>query len=340
MEYLLDSKVGIIESTNSIRVIGHRVVHGGEFFSTPQKINHKILEQIKSVAHLAPLHNPANIKGIEVAQKLFPKAAQVAVFDTAFHQTIPEKVFRYAIPEKFYTEENIRVYGMHGTSHQYITKNTAKYLNKDIDKTSLISIHLGNGCSIAAVKKGQCIDTSMGFSPLAGLVMGTRCGDIDPAVLLYLNQNLGYSTEDINTILNKESGLKGLTGTNDLRDILENAAKGDEKSTLAIDIYTYRIKKYIGSYIASLGQLPDAIVFTGGVGENASIIRAKVLSDLQHLGIQIEQEKNDVRISGNKEFQETDAPIKLLVIPTNEELEIAQQSYSLIQHQIEDAVFL
>jgi acetate kinase len=319
---LIDKEHGVILDVNEINSVGHRVVHGGEYFSSPQLIDSDLKTKVKELVPLAPLHNPPNILGIEVSEEIFSQATQVAVFDTAFHQTIPEYAYRYAVPEKYYSEYGIRLYGMHGTSHRFIVKETAKYLKKGRDEINLITIHLGNGCSISAVKGGKSIDTSLGFSPLPGLVMGTRSGDIDPSIIFHLIRQHGFSYQEIETTLNKESGLKGLTGFTDLRDIHKKRKGGDKAAELALEIYCYRIKKYIGAYLAAIGPL-DAIVFTAGVGENDSFVRAKTLDGLEHLGIKLDLEENNKIESGIRELHHSESSIKLLVVPTDEEKQIA-----------------
>ncbi len=323
---LTDKKIGVIKNTNDINVVGHRVVHGGELYLSATIINNTVKENIKALFSLAPLHNPANFTGIEVAEKIFREAKQVAVFDTAFHQTIPQFAFRYAIPEKFYKEDKIRVYGFHGTSHKYITEQARLYLNNNAAK--LISIHLGNGCSMAAVMNGKCVDTSMGFSPLAGLVMGARSGDIDPSVLFYL-MDKGYSSNNINNLLNKQSGMLGLTGSNDMRDVNKAVEEGDENAKLAVKMYAYRIQKYIGAYAAAMNGL-DAIIFTAGVGENDAAMRKRVCLHLSFLNINIDDKKNEEKSIVLREINPANALIKVLVIPTNEELEIAKQCFELL----------
>lgn len=323
---LTDKQNGIIQNTNDIDVVGHRVVHGGEMFSSATLIDEQVKKDIKALSVLAPLHNPANLTGIEVAEKIFAKAKQVAVFDTAFHQTIPPYAYRYAIPNDLYEKDKIRVYGAHGTSHQYVTEKAAEYLGNQAAK--LISIHLGNGCSMAAVKEGKSIDTSMGLSPLAGLIMGTRSGDIDPSVVFYLYDK-GYSSKDINNLLNKQSGMLGLTSSNDMRDVNKAAENGDEKAELALQMYAYRIQKYIGAYAAAMNGL-DAILFTAGVGENDADMRARVCTNMSFLGIGINEKKNKTRSRDIADISGENASVKVLVVPTNEELEIAQQCYSLL----------
>jgi acetate kinase len=319
---LSDKEHGVIKDISEIDIIGHRVVHGGEFFSAPRLIDKKLKKKIKELIPLAPLHNPPNLMGINVSEEIFPQATQVAVFDTAFHQTIPTFAHRYAIPKKLYKKYGIRVYGMHGTSHSYVTGTAAKYLEKAPNEVNLITIHLGNGCSISAVRDGKCIDTSMGFSPLPGLVMGTRSGDIDPSIIFHLIRQHGYSSQEVETLLNKKSGLKGLTGLTDLRDIHSQIEKGDKEAKLALDIYCYRIKKYIGAYYAAVGPL-DAIVFTAGVGENDGSVRKAVLEGLDHLGIQLDEEENNKTLPGLREIQGPESKIKVLIVPTDEEKQIA-----------------
>ena len=324
---LTDEAKGVIKSGGEIEVVGHRVVHGGETYSAATLIDTSVKESIKALSALAPLHNPANLEGIEVAEKMFINAKQIAVFDTAFHQSLPPFAFRYAIPDSFYKEDKIRIYGFHGTSHHYVTEQAGIYLKNEAAK--LISLHLGNGCSMAAVQGGKCIDTSMGFSPLAGLIMGTRSGDIDPSVVFYLYDK-GYSSNDINNLLNKQSGMLGLTGFNDMRDVNKAVAEGSEEASLALDMYAYRIKKYIGAYAAAMNGV-DALIFTAGVGENDSDIRKRVCADMEFLNIGIDEEKNENRSSGIREINDTKATVKVLVIPTNEELFIAKQCYRLVQ---------
>lgn len=325
---LTDAETGVIKKPGEIEVVGHRVVHGGESFAATAIITKKVKEKIKKLFPLAPLHNPANYLGIEVAERIFTRAKQVAVFDTAFHQTIPPTAFTYAIPKSFYTDHHIRVYGFHGTSHKYVTGRAIEYLNRP--EAKLITIHLGNGCSMAAVKNGKSVDTSMGFSPLSGLVMGTRSGDIDPSVIFHLISQLGYDPEQVNTILNKQSGMLGLSGFSDMRDIAKSIQEGNRDSELALEIYAYRIKKYIGAYAAVLNGL-DAIVFTAGVGENDVNTRQRICNGMQFLGIHPDEEKNKTLSTAVREINRDDSPVKILVIPTNEELEIAHQCFELLQ---------
>ncbi|HYK47527.1 MAG TPA: acetate kinase, partial [Parafilimonas sp.] len=319
--------IGVIKDPGEIDAVGHRVVHGGESFAATTIVTRKVKEEIKKLFPLAPLHNPANYLGIEVAEKIFSKAKQVAVFDTAFHQTLPEKAFRYAIPKSFYTDLHIRAYGFHGTSHKYVSETAMEHLNNRAAK--LVTLHLGNGCSMTAVKNGTSVDTSMGFAPLNGLIMGTRSGDIDPSMIFHLIK-LGYDPQEVNTLLNKKSGMLGLTGFSDMRDIDNAVQQGNKDGDLALEMYAYRIKKYIGSYAAVLNGL-DAIVFTGGVGENHVNTRHRVCSEMDFLGVRLDEEKNNRRSTGVREINSDDSPVKILIVPTNEELEIAKQCYALLK---------
>src|SRR5690242_6747489 len=323
---LTNTDNGVIKDPSAIDIVGHRVVHGGESFAATTIITPEVKDKIKRLFPLAPLHNPPNYLGIEVAEQLFPKAKQVAVFDTAFHQTIPEKAFRYAIPPKFYYENGVRVYGFHGTSHKFVSAKAIEYLQKP--NSRLITIHLGNGCSMTAVKDGKSVDTSMGFGPMNGLIMGTRAGDIDQSVIFYMVDQLGYDADKVKEMLNYNSGMTGLTGSNDMRDITSMIRSGNKQALLAYEMYAYRIRKYIGSYTAVLNGL-DAIVFTGGVGENDTLTAKLCSSELEYLGIFLDEEKNNRRLKGIHEINKDDSPVKILVVPTNEELEIAMQCYSL-----------
>jgi len=325
---LLDAQTGVIKNSHDIAAVGHRVVHGGSTFAKTTVITAAVKQKIKDLCALAPLHNPPNYEGIEVAEELFPQATQIAVFDTAFHQSIPQKAYQYAIPTSFLDKNHIRLYGFHGTSHRYVSKKAMAYLG--LEKSKLISIHLGNGCSMTAVKNGKSIDHSLGFGPMNGLIMGTRSGDIDPSVIFYLVDKLGYTLTKVNTLLQKQSGMLGLTGYSDLRDIEAQAAKGNKACQLALDMNAYRIKKYIGSYMAVLNGV-DALIFTAGIGEHSPTMRRLVCKDLNYLGIALEGAKNTAYKTGIAEIQSTDSKVKILVIPTNEEAEIAQQAYSLIK---------
>lgn len=327
---LTDKAIGVIKKPSDIQIVGHRIVHGGQTFSATTIITAEVKEKIKKLFSLAPLHNPPNFLGIEVTEKLFPTATEIAVFDTAFFQTIPPEAFRYAIPSKFYYENHIRVYGFHGTSHKYVSSKAIGYLQKE--STKIITIHLGNGCSMAAVKGGKSIDTSMGFGPMNGLIMGTRAGDIDQSIIFYLIDQLGYTAGEVKNLLNYESGMTGLTGHNDMRDITTKIEAGDKEALLAYEMYSYRIKKYIGAYAAALNGL-DAIVFTGGIGENDRLIRKMSLCNLEYLGIYFDEERNNGSVKEIFEINTERSMVKLLVIPTNEELEIAAQCYELVVNQ-------
>lgn len=327
VQLLQDKTTGVISSTDDIKAVGHRVVHGGSSFTTTTVINKEVKSKIKELFELAPLHNPANLEGIEVAEAIFSNAVQVAVFDTAFHQTMPVRAHKFPIPNKFLDEDKIRVYGFHGTSHKYVSEQANAYLGKTDSK--LITVHLGNGCSITAVQNGKSVDHSLGFGPVNGLIMGTRSGDIDHTLIFYLVNSLGYTLDEVNKILQKESGMLGLTGFSDLRDIESAAAKGDANCQLALDMNTYRIKKFIGSYIAAMNGV-DAIVFTAGIGENSDVIRRLVCKDLDVFGITIDEEKNKVRAKKLIEISKEGANTKVLIIPTNEELEIAKQTFELL----------
>lgn len=328
---LLEPSTALLNSADEIDAVGHRVVHGGSAFSETVVINEEVKGKIRELFSLAPLHNPHNYKGIEVSEKIFKRATQIAVFDTAFFQSMPEEAFRYAIPEKFYLEHQIRTYGFHGTSHKYVSQQAIEYLKKDHSK--IITVHLGNGCSITAIKNGQSIEHSLGFGPMNGLVMGTRSGDIDQSVIFYMMDELGYSSSEVKKILQQESGMYGLTGYSDLREIELKAEEGDQKCILALKINAYRVKKYIGAYAAVLNGL-DALVFTAGIGENSDVIRKLVCTDMEYLGIQLDVEKNSIRSKDIREIQSTNTPVKIMVIPTNEEIEIALQSYQLVSKQL------
>ncbi len=324
---LLDKNFGVITSTDDIQIVAHRVVHGGNSFTKTTIVTDEVKEKIEELYSLAPLHNPANLEGIKVAETIFTEAKQIAVFDTAFHQTIPVKAYKYAIPNKFLEEDKIRLYGFHGTSHKYVSEKAIEYLGSETSK--IITVHLGNGCSITAIQDGESIDHSLGFGPVTGLIMGSRSGDIDHSLIFYLINNLGYEANYVNDMLQKESGMQGLTGFSDLRDIEAAAEKGDENCQLALDMNAYRIKKYIGSYIAAMNGL-DAIVFTAGIGENSVYIRKLVCNSMEFFGIELDEAKNDIRAKQLTEIHKEISNVKILVIPTNEELEIAKQSYELL----------
>lgn len=328
---LMDEKVGVIKSTDEIEAVGHRVVHGGSAFSNTVLITTEVKDKIRQLFDLAPLHNPANLEGIIVAEDIFNSAKQVAVFDTAFHQTIPVVAYKYALPNYLLTENKVRVYGFHGTSHKYVSENAIHYLrqNSKHKGSKIITIHLGNGCSMTAIKDGKSIDHTLGFGPMNGLIMGTRSGDVDQSVIFYLVSSLGYSLDAVNTMLQKQSGMLGLTGYSDLRDIEANAENGNADCQLALAMNAYRIKKYIGSYAAVLNGL-DAIIFTAGIGENSSYIRKLVCTDMDYFGIELDESKNEMRSKEVREINTVDSKTKILVIPTNEEIEIANQVFELL----------
>ncbi len=328
---LVDPEHGVIADKSEISAVGHRVVHGGETFHSTTIIDEDVIAAIMENIPLAPLHNPPNLMGIEVAGSIFPDAPQVAVFDTGFHQTIPSHAFLYAIPYEMYERHKIRRYGFHGTSHAYVSEQAAEYLGRPLTELNLITIHIGNGASMTAIKNGKSVDTSMGMTPLAGLVMGTRSGDIDPALPFFMSDHLGISLQEINRLLNKESGLKGLCGTNDMREVIENMKKGDKQAAMALDVYVYRIKKYIGAYFAAL-EVVDAVIFTAGVGEHAPLIREKSCQGLSRLGIEIDANKNAVPGGSIREISSPNSDVKVLVIPTNEELEIARETKKAIEN--------
>lgn len=320
------SKYEILQDFTSLSAIGHRVVHGGEEFKNATVINESVIKQIEALIPLAPLHNPANLEGILVARKKAPFVPQIAVFDTAFHSHMPEEAYLYALPYKMYEKYKIRRYGFHGTSHSYVLKKTAEFLKEDAGDLNIITLHLGNGSSVCAIEEGVSVDTSMGFTPLEGLIMGSRCGDIDPAILIHMQRELGMSVDEVDTLLNKKSGLIGICGSNDVRSLIE---LNDEKSKLAIKMMVRRIKKYIGAYIALLGEV-DAIVFTGGIGENSAYIR-EMIFETEICGTVLDKDlnnKNETVISTKK------SSIKLMVIKTNEEEEIANECLSVLKLKV------
>lgn len=323
-------ETGALADTGELGGIGHRVVHGGEKFKEPARVTPEVLAAIRGLIPLAPLHNPANLLGMEVTMESAPTVPQVAVFDTAFHQTLPPCAYRYAIPKKLYEAHQVRRYGFHGTSHRYVAKKSAEFLQKPLATLNLISLHLGNGASAAAIQQGKCIDTSMGLTPLEGLIMGTRCGDLDPAIIFYLERETGLASWEIEAILNKESGLKGICGVNDMRTVGELARAENPEAQLAVSMYCYRIKKYIGAYHAVLGGL-DGLIFTGGIGENAGFIRAGCCEGLTHLGLKLDPGKNCGAIEGGAAIESATSRGKILVIPTNEELEIAEQTVACLE---------
>lgn len=330
LKALIDPENGVIKDMSEISSVGHRIVHGGEKYAGSVLINDDVMAAIEECVKLAPLHNPPNIIGINACKDLMPETPMVGVFDTAFHQTIPQESFMYAIPYELYEEHKIRGYGFHGTSHKFVSKEAADFIGKDIKDLKIITCHLGNGASVAAVKNGVCVDTSMGFTPLAGLIMGTRCGDIDPAVVTYLIKDLGMSAEEANTVLNKESGVLGVSGiSSDFRDLEDAAAEGNKKAQLALDMFHYRVKKYIGSYTAAMGGV-DCIVFTGGIGENGCETREAISKELSFLGFEFNSEANDGLRGKLADITTSDSKVKVLVVPTNEELMIARDTKEIV----------
>ena len=329
LEAVVDPKYGVLKSLEEITAIGHRVVHGGEDYAKSVQLTDEVMKALKKNIELAPLHNPPNIMGIEACQQLMPSVPQVCVFDTAYHQTMPEHAFLYGIPYEKYEQYKIRKFGFHGTSHKYVAQRAAAFLGKPLSKLKIITCHLGNGSSISAIDGGKSIDTSMGFTPLEGLMMGTRSGDLDPAVITFLMAKEGWSTAEANNYLNKKCGVLGLSGvSSDFRD-LENAADaGNKRAQLALDRFAYGVKKFIGAYAAVLNGV-DTVVFTAGLGENSAVMRAKICAGLNYLGIEIDAERNNIR--GQEALISTDAsPTKVLVIPTNEELMIARDTFDIV----------
>lgn len=320
---------GVISDIQEIAAIGHRVVHGGEGFRQPVLIDRQVIDAIRALEDLAPLHNPANLSGIEICLQLFPGLPQAAIFDTAFHQSMPPQAYRYALPDALYHQHHVRRYGFHGTSHQYVAQQAAAWLQRPLADLRLISLHLGNGASAAAIDAGRCIDTSMGLTPLEGLMMGTRCGDLDPAVPFYLARTTGASPAELERLLNRESGLQGICGASDMRDVLSLADDDDERAQLALSMFCYRIRKYIGAYFAALGGA-DAVIFTAGIGENAPRVRQLCCQKLAPLGIIIDERKNQAQQTDIFAIHRDDAAVRLLVVPTDEELAIARQVRDLI----------
>jgi len=329
---ITDLRTGEIEEFNQIDAIGHRVVQGGETFSSATVIDDIVKQVIRENIPLAPLHNPANLIGIEVAEKLFPSIPNIAVFDTEFHQSMPAKAFLYSLPEQYYSDYKIRKYGFHGTSHKYVANEAAKTLGTNIEELNLISIHLGNGCSISAIEKGKCVDTSMGMTPLSGLMMGTRSGDFDPGIIGYLLKQTGMDIDELDAVLSNKSGFKGICDLSDMRDIQQAAIGGDKSANLAIEMFCYQVKKYIGAYMAVLGST-DAIIFTAGVGENNATIRGKCCENLISLGIEIDNDKNVMKRNNVSSFKlhSKKSKVKILVVPTNEELQIATEVMQALQ---------
>jgi len=334
VHYLTSSKDGVIKDVSEIYAVGHRVVHAGEYYKSTAIITDEVMTALRAVVPLAPLHNPANIIGIEATQHIMPGIPMAAVFDTAFHQSMPEKAYIYPIPYKYYKQNKIRRYGFHGTSHFFVAKQGAKRLERKLRNIKVITCHLGNGSSMAAIKNGRSIDTTMGFTPLEGLMMGTRCGDIDPAIVMYLQRAENLSYQEIDSILNKQSGIKGVSEiSSDMRDIENSIEQGDLQAMLAQDIYAYRIKKYIGAYIAAMNGV-DLIIFTAGIGERDIQVRKKVLEKLQYLGIILDPEANRNTFGTFGIITTPDSRVTAMVIPTNEELEIAQQTVAVVGKQL------
>lgn len=331
IDALVDPTYGVIKDMSEITAVGHRVVHGGEAFSGSVIIDAQVMKVLNACIDLAPLHNPPNIIGIEACKEAMPGVPMVGVFDTAFHQTMPPEAYLYAIPYELYEKHKIRKYGFHGTSHKYVAERAAKLLKTPIEQLKIITCHLGNGSSITAVKNGKSVDTSMGFTPLAGVAMGTRSGMIDPAIVTFLMEKENLSIKEVNDLLNKKSGVLGISGvSSDFRDIHAAADEGNKRARLALDIFAYSVKKYIGTYAAIMGGV-DAIVFTAGIGENNAKMRTGILSGLEFMGIKIDEEKNAIR-GKEIDISTPDASVRTLVIPTNEELMIALDTKKLIEN--------
>ena len=330
LDAVIDSEHGVVKSMDEIGAVGHRVVHAGEKFASSVLITEDVKRALTECIELAPLHNPPNLLGIDACEQLMPNTPMVGVFDTAFHQTMPPESYIYALPYEYYTKHGIRRYGFHGTSHKYVAERAAEILNVDIEDLKLITCHLGNGASVSAIKRGKCIDTSMGFTPLEGLVMGTRCGDIDPAIVTFIREKEHLKQGEANEILNKKSGVLGISGvSSDFRDIEEAAAEGNERAQLALKVFAHKVRFYIGAYIAEMNGV-DAIVFTAGLGENGIAMRDIICNDLGNLGIKLDLVKNKVR---GKEtiISRDDSKVKVLLIPTNEELMIARDTYNIVK---------
>lgn len=331
LDALVDEKIGVIKSLTEINACGHRVAHGGEVFKSSVLVGEKEKEQIRALFALAPLHNPANLQGIEAMEAILPGVPQVAVFDTSFHQTMPEKAYLYAIPYEYYQTDKIRRYGFHGTSHRFVAPKAAKMAGMDINNSKIISCHLGSGASICAVKNGQSVDTSMGFTPVEGLIMGSRCGDLDLGVLLYIAEKEKMGIKEMNNFINKDCGLKGITGgVVDMRDIMAGKREGKQRETYAFDMFAYRVKKYIGAYAAAMGGV-DIILFTGGIGENAWWQRQEICEGLEFLGAEMDKEANEKMAGQDGIISKPDSRVKILSVTTDEELVIAQDTYSIVK---------
>jgi acetate kinase len=330
LKALVDSTHGVINNLDEIKAVGHRVAHGGEFFTESSLIDEKVKHEIEKCIELAPLHNPANLKGILSMESLLPGVPQVAVFDTSFHQTMPKKAYLYAIPYEYYENFKIRKYGFHGTSHKFVAKKACKILGMDFENSKIITCHLGNGASIAAIKNGKSVETSMGFTPVDGLIMGTRCGAIDPGVLLYIAERENLNFKGISDLINKKSGVSGISGiSSDMRDLENAAADGNERAQLALDMYFYRVKQYVGSYAATMEGL-DLLIFTGGIGENDSIIREYVSKSIAFMGVDFDEDANRGVRGKDKLLTKLESKIKVMSITTNEELVIASDTASIV----------
>lgn len=332
LDILTDAECGVIKSMDAIDAVGHRVVHGGEEFAASTLITDEVMKALEKCSAMAPLHNPPNIIGINACKAIMPGVPQVGVFDTAFHQTMPAKAFMYGLPYELYTEDHIRRYGFHGTSHRYVAGEVAKVMGVPVEKLRIINCHLGNGSSLAAIKYGKCVDTTMGFTPLAGVLMGTRCGDIDPAIVLNVMDNHNLSTKEMDTLMNKKSGVLGISGvSSDFRDLGQAAAEGNERAQLALDMFHYQVRKEIGAFAAAMGGV-DVITFTAGVGENGIEDRAAIAEGLEYLGAKLDPQRNNVR--GKDALISTDdSTVKMYVIPTNEEIMIARDTKDIVSKQ-------
>ena len=331
LDALVNPKTGAIASLSEIDAVGHRVVHGGEKFAASTLLTPEVLKTIEECNDLAPLHNPANLIGIDACKELMPNVPMVGVFDTAFHQTMPKKAYLYGLPHEYYEKYKVRRYGFHGTSHSFVSKRTAEFLGMDLKNSKIIVAHLGNGASISAVLNGECVDTSMGLTPLEGLVMGTRSGDIDPAIMEFIAKKENLDIEGIMNVLNKKSGVQGMSGlSSDFRDLQAGHEAGNEFATNAIEVFSYRVAKYIGSYVAAMNGV-DAIAFTAGIGENVNLVREKVMSYLGYLGVTVDQAVNDATHGDEAIISTADSKVKVCVIPTNEELAIARETVALVK---------
>lgn len=331
LDALVDEKIGVISSLTEINACGHRVAHGGEIFKESVLVGEKEKEQIRALFALAPLHNPANLQGIEAMEAILPNVPQVAVFDTSFHQSMPAEAYLYAIPYEYYQTDKVRRYGFHGTSHRFVAPKAAKMAGLDVNNSKIISCHLGSGASICAVKNGKSVDTSMGFTPVEGLIMGSRCGDLDLGVLLYIAEKENMTIKDMNNFINKKCGLNGITGgVVDMRDIMAGKREGKERETYAFDMFAYRVKKYIGAYAAAMGGV-DAILFTGGIGENAWWQRQEICRGLEFLGAEIDEKQNEAMAGQDGIISKESSKVKILSVTTDEELVIAQDTYSIVK---------